>query len=571
MSRTLGGGSQRHLQTLFVVGVTADLSDRELLERFALGRESVAELSFAAIMDRHGPMVRQTCLGILGDHHEAQDAFQATFLVLVRKRRSLWVVDSLGPWLHRVACRASTRARRGANRRQLLARRIAESARGRTRVEGTGDLAKALHEEVDRLPARFRAAVILCDLEGQTYESAARLLGCPLGTIKSRLARGRNRLRDRLTRRGLPASLVAPFAVDSVAKGSPTVVPRPLGESISRIAIQIRAGTSTAGTIPASVAALLEGVLKTMFLDKLKAIAVGTVATVALTVGTFTLAQQATGGGPPDVPITQPPSPTPEKAREAGGNPRPIASMDNGATLEVVGISTRPSLPDMWWNPDGLPLTLPPCDPSEVRVHLDGEVIMRTVVVRLRGLPPGADHRWGVVEAVANDSGPATIGGEAVPDLEEKGFAFPKDQARCTIFLEVAAGPWKNVYTTDGKGALARGDRNGTSLASNKAIASKLGTSITFTHDAPDLAVRVVAANRMGNQYPGRIEVTGFGTIRQLTAEFEMEPKAIRDFVFQTRPYERVEVGDVALWPSGTISIEPEEFRVRVRRSSPSP
>ena len=131
------------------------------------------------------------------------DAFQATFLVLARKGGSLWVRDSLGPWLHRVACRAATRARAGAARRRALELRLAERQGGRTHDGDRDDLAAVLHEELDRLPDRYRVPIVLCDLEGRTCEEAARHLGCPIGTIGSRLVRGRERLRDRLRRRGL--------------------------------------------------------------------------------------------------------------------------------------------------------------------------------------------------------------------------------------------------------------------------------------------------------------------------------------------------------------------------------
>src|SRR5690242_16114294 len=99
------GTSAGHLRTLFSVGVTAGLTDGQLLERFATRRGEAAELAFAALVERHGPMVLRACRGILRDDHEAHDAFQATFLILARKSRTLWVRDSLGPWLHRVACR----------------------------------------------------------------------------------------------------------------------------------------------------------------------------------------------------------------------------------------------------------------------------------------------------------------------------------------------------------------------------------------------------------------------------------------------------------------------------------
>ena len=206
VARESVGGFRLHLQTLYSVGVTAGLTDGQLLERFATHRGEPGELAFAALVERHGPMVFRACRGILADEHEAHDAFQATFLILLRKGPTLWVRDSLAPWLHRVACRAAGRARLDARRRRTHESRVAELAQSRTRADRPGELAAILHEEVDRLPDRYRLPIVLCDLEGRAYEEAARHLGCPVGTVRSRLSRGRERLRRRLTRRGLAPS-----------------------------------------------------------------------------------------------------------------------------------------------------------------------------------------------------------------------------------------------------------------------------------------------------------------------------------------------------------------------------
>ncbi|WP_406697322.1 sigma-70 family RNA polymerase sigma factor [Singulisphaera sp. Ch08] len=109
MTQDIGGASRLYLQVLFEEGSLTGLTDGQLLERFATGRGDAAELAFTVLVERHGPMVQRACRGILRDDHEAMDAFQATFLVLIRKGRSLWIRDSLGPWLHRVACRAARR------------------------------------------------------------------------------------------------------------------------------------------------------------------------------------------------------------------------------------------------------------------------------------------------------------------------------------------------------------------------------------------------------------------------------------------------------------------------------
>jgi RNA polymerase sigma factor (sigma-70 family) len=183
VGRKPGGTSRLHLQTLFRVGVTGGLTDRQLLERFATQGGEAAELAFAALVERHSGRVYHACRGILEDEHEAHDAFQATFLVLLRKRNTLSVRDSLGPWLHRVPCRAAGRARVETQRRRVHERRAAEHARGCLVDDNTRELAAVLHEEVDCLPDRYRMPIVLCDLQGRSYEEAAQHLGCPVGTV----------------------------------------------------------------------------------------------------------------------------------------------------------------------------------------------------------------------------------------------------------------------------------------------------------------------------------------------------------------------------------------------------
>src|SRR5262249_21871739 len=156
--------------------------DGQLLERFATRGGEAAELAFAALVERHGPMVLRACRAVLRDEHEAHDAFQATFLVLVRRAGSLWVRDSLGPWLHQVACRVAWCARSASARRRRHERQAAERSGPAASEASRDELGPVLHEEIDRLPEPYRAAIVLCCLEGLTLEQAARRLGWPIGT-----------------------------------------------------------------------------------------------------------------------------------------------------------------------------------------------------------------------------------------------------------------------------------------------------------------------------------------------------------------------------------------------------
>ena len=206
-------------------------------------------MAFAALVERHGPMVLRVCRHS-ADPNDVEDAFQATFLILVKKARSLWVRESLGPWLHRVAHRVATRARFSAARLREHERRTAATRPTLVCERGDWDeLLSLLHEEIDRLPERYRVPVVLCDLQGLTHEKAARHLGWPVGTVKSRLARGRELLRGRLSRRGLglPAGLmICEKGLGGAFRAVELVLPSTLVESTVRAVVPIAAGKALA-------------------------------------------------------------------------------------------------------------------------------------------------------------------------------------------------------------------------------------------------------------------------------------------------------------------------------------
>ena len=176
----------KYIHQLFGEGTLAGLPDARLLELYICHRD---ELAFKALVQRHGPMVQAVCRGVVGDANDADDAFQATFLLLIRKAGSLWVRDSLGGWLHRVACRIAIQAKSDLIRRRHRERRAASSAgAGNRDVVPWDDAHIVLHQEIDRLPERFRQPIVLCYLEGMTYEHAARHLGWSVGMTQGRLS-----------------------------------------------------------------------------------------------------------------------------------------------------------------------------------------------------------------------------------------------------------------------------------------------------------------------------------------------------------------------------------------------
>ena len=282
----------RHLRTLFNVGTVAGLTDAQLLNLFVARRGEAAELAFAALIERHGAMVLRACRGVLRNPHDAEDAFQATFLVLARKAGALHRPGSLAGWLYGVALRVAARARAARGRRRKHEQRWTEMTRGPTSPGNRDDIRPVLHEELGRLPERYRTVVVLCDLEDKSYAEAARELGCSTGTVGSRLTRGRERLRNRLARRGLAPAVVAALAEEAEAVSA--ALPPALVDATLTAATRFAAGSAVAaGMVPTSSVALAEGVLKAMFLTKLQAVAASVVTLGVITIGTGVLAQSS--------------------------------------------------------------------------------------------------------------------------------------------------------------------------------------------------------------------------------------------------------------------------------------
>jgi RNA polymerase sigma factor (sigma-70 family) len=271
--------------------------DGQLLERFV---KAADESAFQALVHRHGPLVLSVCTRVLDNAHDAEDAFQATFLVLARKAGSVRAPELLGPWLYGVAYRTALKARAELLKRRKLERRLADMASPPDADNLVWrDLRPVLDEEVSRLPEKYRVPFVLCYLEGNTNEQAARMLGCPPGTVYSRLAWARERLRRQLGRRGLAFS-VAALAVCLSRNAVSAAVPAPVGVFTSKAALAFAAGQAVAaGTTSAQAAALAEGVLRTMFQTKLKIALVVALAVAAAGTAAGVLTRQALAAGPP--------------------------------------------------------------------------------------------------------------------------------------------------------------------------------------------------------------------------------------------------------------------------------
>jgi RNA polymerase sigma factor (sigma-70 family) len=268
------------------------LGDEELLERFLNRDNAMAEAAFHAIVVRHGPMVLGVCRHLLNQHQDAEDAFQATFLVLAKKAGSIRDRRVLARWLYEVAYRIAIRARTNGVRRRAHERQGGEmSATVSVDNHGWIELRPVLHEEVNRLPEKYRVPVILCYLEGKTNEEAAELLNWPVGTVKGRLSRARDLLRSRLTRRGL--ALSAAFLVSALSDGTviaDVVPPRLVETTVSGAMVVTDRGAGDGTAISPEVSRLMGFAAATPWASRaalvgvLLAVIMGALASLGLTV-----------------------------------------------------------------------------------------------------------------------------------------------------------------------------------------------------------------------------------------------------------------------------------------------
>jgi RNA polymerase sigma factor (sigma-70 family) len=319
---------------LFQLGRLGDLSDGQLLARALAAKAdpSAAEMAFTALVERHGPMVLRVCRSIVRDSHDAEDAFQATFLVLVRKASRLKIRDTLGPWLHDVALKVSLCARTAKVHRRAHLRIVAEQATPkRALVTGsdddieTNEISGVVQEEIGRLPERFRTGLVLCDLQGLTYTQAAHALNLPMGTVQSRLSRARERLRERLIRRGLgPSETSERGAIGTVGFLTPwSGLPHHLVVGTPRACLDDPINSWVhRGVVSRSVLSLVEGGSRMMFLSQAARVSMACSAALALTLSCLAVYSQVltqTQSDPKSSPVT--PSPQALPSPSFGGLP----------------------------------------------------------------------------------------------------------------------------------------------------------------------------------------------------------------------------------------------------------
>jgi RNA polymerase sigma factor (sigma-70 family) len=271
---------------------TRETPDTQQLERFVTARD---EAAFASLVQRHGPMVLGVCRQLLHDPHDAEDAFQGVFLVLARKAGAIGRRDLLANWLYGVAYRVAARARANAHRRGAQERQGVEMIAVQPPEPDPGaEWRPVLHEELNRLPEKYRSPLVLCYLQRQTREEAARELGWTEGTVKGRLERARDLLRARLTRRGL--ALSAGLMATALAANTSAAAPAALLNATVKGALLFAIGNTAAGEVSASAAALAAWALNRLFLTTVKVLAAVSVL-AGLSVGACMLWPRVLEGG----------------------------------------------------------------------------------------------------------------------------------------------------------------------------------------------------------------------------------------------------------------------------------
>jgi RNA polymerase sigma factor (sigma-70 family) len=401
------------------------LSEWQLLERYLERRDEVA---FEALVERHGPMVLGVCRRMLTCQADVEDAFQATFLVLVRRARQLGPRDAIGPWLHGVAARVALRARcTAARRRRFESIPINEAAFCLARPPADLELAATLDQELSRLPPKYRSPIVLCYLEGQTHEEAARVLRWPVGTVKGRLARARDLLRGRLARRGLaPSALVVTASLSNDVSAS---VPRELLENTVTLGLNNAIGHTITQVASKSAASLAEGVVTAMLFARIQSIGASFLIAVAVLAGAGVMAQQHGRRASDSLAQSSAPATNHGGATEPSGPT--VAARASSESNDPASATTTTSA------------RIESNDPASATT---------TTSARIESNDPASATTTTSARIESNDpASPATTTSSRIPRISAEPALAPPDPA--DQLLQAAKHAWNKVYEEYAKGS----------------------------------------------------------------------------------------------------------------------
>jgi RNA polymerase sigma factor (sigma-70 family) len=509
----------RHLRNL-TAGRGADTwPDQQLLDDFA-GRHD--EAAFAALVSRHGPMVLRVCRRVLRHEQDAEDAFQATFLVLARNTGSIRKRDTVASWLHGVAYRTAMKAKRGSARRRNHEAKLL-TVPPRPTSPTWDDVQAVLDEEIQRLPASFRRAFVLCVLEGKSGPEAAAVLGCKEGTVKSRLNRARGRLRKCLARRGIElTSLLAGLSVAESAPGA--AVPAVLAAA----AVRGAAG----GAIASRVAALAAGVSRALFLKRARSMTALALA-AAVVVGAGVLARQLLAAGEPRKTVVSD-KPVPAAAKEAAKSP----PADEGQSITYGGRVL---------DPDGRPfagakLYVTPAYGYLRRADPSPEYGTTGPDGRFHVSVPGAkfgDHDT-VVAAAAANYGPGWVSVPVDGKRDDLTLRLVPDDVPITgHVLDLEGKPVPGVTLTVQQINAALGEDLGPFL---EAAARRKDATIYDLEQHYLRRFTIALAPKVTTDAAGRFRLAGIGRDRLVTAQLDGPTVASEPIRMLTRPGKPFEV-----------------------------
>jgi len=523
---------QQHLRRLRDAQALTEAPDAQLLEWFARRHE---EAPFAVLVRRHGPMVYGVSRRVLPHVHDAEDVFQATFLLLARKAASIRKTKSLGSWLHGVARRLALKARLQQARRLSREQRAADMRQ--TKPSGETSLSEvqaALDVALGELPEKYRAVLVLCYLEGKTQEEAARRLGCPLATVRTRVARGRKLLRERLAKHGLTLSS-AGLATLLITSAAPAAAPAALVKAAVQAALPFAAGQSAATLCSQQAAGLVEGGLKAMFLTKVKT-ATGILLAVALVAGGAVLAQRVPAASeavkPPAAASANPQAP---EAKPQPAKPKPPVVDDKDTVAfsgRVLGPAGRPvSGAKLYVSGGGGYLQHASPSPVYGTTGPDGRFQFT--------VPKAQFHNYYVVTAAAPNCGPGWVNIPRGRKRDDLTLRLVEDDVPITgqiVDLEgkAVAGATLTVHQINA----GRGEDLDPWL---EAVKGKKGEYFSLLHR--HLAHYTIALSpQVTTDATGRFRLTGIGRNRVVWAQLDGPNIASQRIQILTRPGKTIEV-----------------------------
>jgi RNA polymerase sigma factor (sigma-70 family) len=553
MTSAQAGLVLQHLRRLAGAPPDAQPPDAQLLECFTTLRD---EAAFAALVRRHGPMVLNVCRSVLHHEQDAEDAFQATFLVLARKAASLRQPAAVAGWLYEVAYHVALKAQADTARRRAQERKVTPMAPADPTLDMTlRDLHRVLHEELRRLPDKYRLPLVLCYLEGRSQAEAAGQLGWSKGTLRGRLDRGREHLRRRLAARGVALSALL-CATVVVPKAAAEV----LADSVVQAAVFSAVDGPVVGALSTRAAVLAEGVIRAMFLGKLK-VALAVLLAVGLVAGAGALARPVATAGEQRVasPNCQIAGSTPKTAATEAAPP---ATVDDSASVAYGGRVL---------GPDGQPvagakvyltaaigyLKRPSPTPAYATTGSDGRFRFAVPKVKF-------DDRATIITAAAANLGPGWAEVLANGPREELTLRLVEDAPITGQIVDLEGKPVAGASLTVLQINAASNEDPGPWL---KAVKGKKGLSLEFAFEQRYLPRFTVApAPKVTTDAAGRFRLTGIGRNRLIRVQLDGPTIASQQMYVLTRPGKAIEVPLIDADPvSGTpgvaITCYPVSFR----------